>query len=77
MSRKLKSKAKKIESCYPFFDAFVESFLRKQKKKKRGSYPKDKKDLVTLCHRAQPRKDIPLTRAEIKKARASLRKKKV
>jgi len=77
MSRKLKSKAKKKESCYPFFDRYVEAFLKEERMKKRRSYPKDKKDLLALYHSAQPKKNIPLSKADVKKAKASLRKKRV
>jgi hypothetical protein len=55
----------------------MKSLRKEERRKKRASYPKDKKDLLTLCHSAQPRKDIPLSKADVKKARTSLRKKKV
>ena len=77
MVEKSKSKLKTRPSCYPLFDAFVEAFLKEQKKKKRRSYPRDKKDLLALYHSAQPRKDIPLSKGDIEKAKSRLRKKKV
>ncbi len=74
MSKKLKSKIKKMKPCYPVFDRFLESMLKGTIKKSR-SYPQDKKDPLAWFYSTQPKKGVRLSKREIRIAQKRLKNK--